>query len=140
MKADGTVGLSVGFIKDDFVWTKGFGYADLENKVPAKAESAYRLTSVTNPMTAVAVLQLAEPIRTRWRSCSARTAQRRHHFVAAKNADALKEKTENQASENNSDSSMGEVDFKGEKFLGNTKKFQFLQTISIVILELNVES
>ncbi|HSK70630.1 MAG TPA: serine hydrolase [Pyrinomonadaceae bacterium] len=60
MKADGTVGLSVGFIKDDFIWTKGFGFADLENKVPAKAESAYRLASVTKPMTAVAVLHLAE--------------------------------------------------------------------------------
>jgi CubicO group peptidase (beta-lactamase class C family) len=60
MKADGTVGLSVGFIKDDFVWTKGFGFADLENKVPAKAESAYRLASITKPMTAVAVLHLVE--------------------------------------------------------------------------------
>jgi CubicO group peptidase (beta-lactamase class C family)/tetratricopeptide (TPR) repeat protein len=39
---------------------KGFGYADLENKTPMKAESAYRLASVTKPMTAIAVLQLAE--------------------------------------------------------------------------------
>ncbi len=53
-------GLSVGFIKDDFTWARGFGYADLENKVPAKAESSYRLASVTKTITAAAVLQLAE--------------------------------------------------------------------------------
>ncbi|NIR48308.1 serine hydrolase [candidate division KSB1 bacterium] len=60
MAADRIPGLSVGFIKDDFVWTAGFGYADLENKCPAKAESAYRLASVTKPMTAVAILNLVE--------------------------------------------------------------------------------
>jgi CubicO group peptidase (beta-lactamase class C family) len=60
MAADKIPGLSVGFIKDDFVWAKGFGYADLENKSPAKAESMYRMASVTKPMTATAVLQLVE--------------------------------------------------------------------------------
>ncbi len=53
-------GLSIGFVKDDFIWTKGFGYADLENMVPAKPESSYRLASVTKTITAIAVLQLAE--------------------------------------------------------------------------------
>lgn len=60
IERDPIPGLSIAFMKDDFVWAKGFGYADLENKTPAKAESAYRLASVTKPMTAVAVLQLAE--------------------------------------------------------------------------------
>jgi CubicO group peptidase (beta-lactamase class C family)/tetratricopeptide (TPR) repeat protein len=60
MAIDGVPGLSIGFIKDDFMWVKGFGYADLENKSPAKPESAYRLASVTKPMTALAVMQLAE--------------------------------------------------------------------------------
>lgn len=60
MELDRTVGLTVGFIKDDFVWVKGYGFADLENKVPAKAESAYRLASVTKPMTAIAIMQLVE--------------------------------------------------------------------------------
>ena len=60
MALDRTVGLTIGFMKDDFVWVKGYGYADLENKVPAKAESAYRLASVTKPMTAVAIMQLVE--------------------------------------------------------------------------------
>ena len=60
MTLDKTVGVTIGFIKDDFVWVKGYGYADLENKSPAKAESAYRLASVTKPMTALAILQLVE--------------------------------------------------------------------------------
>lgn len=60
MKSDQAVGLTIGFIKDDFRWVKGFGYADLENKVPAKPESSYRMASVTKPMTAVAILTLVE--------------------------------------------------------------------------------
>lgn len=60
MTLDKIPGISVGFLKDDFVWVKGFGYADLENKVPAKPESAYRLASITKTITAMAVLQLVE--------------------------------------------------------------------------------
>ena len=60
MEIDQIPGLSIGFIKDDFMWTRGFGYADLENKVPATAKSGYRLASNTKSMTTVAVLQLAE--------------------------------------------------------------------------------
>lgn len=60
MEKDKIPGLTIGFIKDDYTWVKGFGYADLENKLPAKAESAYRLASVTKTMTGVAILQLAE--------------------------------------------------------------------------------
>jgi CubicO group peptidase (beta-lactamase class C family) len=53
-------GLTIGFQKDDFVWVEGFGFADLENQVPAGESSAYRLASNTKSMVAVAVLQLAE--------------------------------------------------------------------------------
>ncbi|HEX7178056.1 MAG TPA: serine hydrolase [Pyrinomonadaceae bacterium] len=60
MAADRTTALTIGFVKDGYVWVRGYGYADLENKLPARAESAYRLASVTKPMTAVAVMQLAE--------------------------------------------------------------------------------
>ena len=60
MKLDKTPGLTIGFIKDDFVWVKGYGFADLENRVPAKAESAYRLASVSKSMTALAIMQLVE--------------------------------------------------------------------------------
>ncbi len=60
MGNDKVPGLSIGFIKGDEIWAKGFGFADLENKLPARAESMYRLASVSKPMTAAAVLQLAE--------------------------------------------------------------------------------
>jgi CubicO group peptidase (beta-lactamase class C family) len=60
MAFDGIPGLSVGFIKGDFTWSKGFGYADLENKAPAKPESSYRLASITKTITATAILQLVE--------------------------------------------------------------------------------
>ena len=60
MKLDKTTGLTIGFVKDGFVWVKGYGFADLENKIPAKPESAYRLGSITMPMTAMAVMQLVE--------------------------------------------------------------------------------
>lgn len=60
MKADRIPGMTVGFFKDDYTWVKGFGFADLENKTPAHAESAYRLASVTKSMTGEAIVQLAE--------------------------------------------------------------------------------
>lgn len=60
MANDKTPGLSIAFMKDHFIWSKAYGFADLENRVPAKPESAYRLASVTKPMTAVAILQLVE--------------------------------------------------------------------------------
>lgn len=53
-------GVTVGFSQGGVEWVKGYGYADLENRVPATAQSSYRLASVTKPMTAVAILQLAE--------------------------------------------------------------------------------
>ncbi len=60
MEEDKIPGLTIGFYKDDYTWVKGFGYADLENKVPAKPESAYRLASITKTFTSTAILQLAE--------------------------------------------------------------------------------
>ncbi len=52
--------ITIGFFKDDYVWIKAYGCADVENDVPATIDSAYRLASVQKSMTAVAVLQLAE--------------------------------------------------------------------------------
>jgi CubicO group peptidase (beta-lactamase class C family) len=40
--------------------SKGYGLADVENSVPAKADTAYRLASITKSITAVAVMQLVE--------------------------------------------------------------------------------
>ena len=41
-------------------WADGFGEADLENGVPARAETIYRLASISKPMAATAVMQLVE--------------------------------------------------------------------------------
>lgn len=60
MERDRIPGMTVGFSRGDYTWVKGFGYADLENRTPAHAESAYRLASVTKAMTGAAVVQLAE--------------------------------------------------------------------------------
>jgi CubicO group peptidase (beta-lactamase class C family) len=60
MAYDRIPGLSVGFIKGDFTWSRGFGWADIENQSPAKPESSYRLASVTKTITAVAILKLME--------------------------------------------------------------------------------
>ena len=60
MALDKTPGLTIGFWKDGFVWVKGYGYSDLENRVPASPATAYRLASVSKSMTAVAIMQLVE--------------------------------------------------------------------------------
>jgi serine beta-lactamase-like protein LACTB len=41
-------------------WSNGYGFADLENFVPAKAATVYRLASISKPVTAAAVMQLVE--------------------------------------------------------------------------------
>lgn len=42
------------------VWSAGLGLADVENSVPARANTVYRLGSISKPITAVAAMQLAE--------------------------------------------------------------------------------
>jgi len=44
----------------ELIWSSGFGLADVENFVPAKASTVYRLGSISKPITAVAALQLYE--------------------------------------------------------------------------------
>ncbi len=41
-------------------WASGYGLADVEQSVPATADTVYRLASVSKPITAVAVMQLIE--------------------------------------------------------------------------------
>jgi len=54
-------GLSVAIVMaDQLRYAKGFGLADVENSVPAKATTVYRLGSLSKPLTAIGVMQLAE--------------------------------------------------------------------------------
>lgn len=41
-------------------WSAGYGFSDVENRVPARPETVYRWASVSKPVTAVAVMQLVE--------------------------------------------------------------------------------
>lgn len=54
-------GLSIAVVVDGaLVWSQAYGLADLENYVPATASTAYRTASIGKPLTATAVMQLAE--------------------------------------------------------------------------------
>lgn len=53
--------VSVAIVKDGkLAWTGAYGFSDLENSVPAKTSTMYRLASISKPITATAVMQLAE--------------------------------------------------------------------------------
>lgn len=53
--------LSVAVAMDNEVrWSAGYGMSDLENFVPAKNSTVYRLASISKPITATALLQLVE--------------------------------------------------------------------------------
>ena len=54
-------GVSVAVVKNGrTVLAKGYGFADLENDVPASAETVYRIGSVTKQFTSAAIMRLME--------------------------------------------------------------------------------
>jgi serine beta-lactamase-like protein LACTB, mitochondrial len=59
--ARGIPGLAVAVAVDGrIVYADGFGYADLEQRVPAWPSTKFRIGSVSKPLTAVALMQLVE--------------------------------------------------------------------------------
>jgi CubicO group peptidase (beta-lactamase class C family) len=61
MSKQSIAGLSVAVVTDNQLrWSAGYGFADVENFVPAKAATVYRLASVSKPITAVALMRLVE--------------------------------------------------------------------------------
>jgi CubicO group peptidase (beta-lactamase class C family) len=57
----GLPGMSVGIVDDhDLIWAKGFGYSDVEKKIPATPHTIYRVASVTKLVTATAIMQLRD--------------------------------------------------------------------------------
>jgi serine beta-lactamase-like protein LACTB, mitochondrial len=53
--------VSVAIVNDGkLAWTGAYGFSDMENSVPAKTSTMYRLASISKPITATAVMQLAE--------------------------------------------------------------------------------
>jgi CubicO group peptidase (beta-lactamase class C family) len=54
-------GLSAVILEDGKVlWTQGFGFADVERRVPATPDALYHIASLTKTFTAILVLQLVE--------------------------------------------------------------------------------
>ena len=54
-------GVTVGLVSGgDLVWTKSYGAADMEKKLPATTRTIYRIGSVTKQFTALMLLQLVE--------------------------------------------------------------------------------
>lgn len=59
--AEGIPGMSIAVLVDGrIVWSEGFGYADLENRIPATPLTRFRIGSVSKPVTAAAVGLLLE--------------------------------------------------------------------------------
>ncbi|HEX8564244.1 MAG TPA: serine hydrolase [Pyrinomonadaceae bacterium] len=53
--------LSSAVVKDQkVIWAKGFGFADLENKIPATENTAYHLASLTKTFASTIVMQLVQ--------------------------------------------------------------------------------
>ena len=54
-------GLSVGIVHNGkLVYRKGFGYADVESKIPITPKTCFRIASISKTFTAVAIIQLVE--------------------------------------------------------------------------------
>ncbi len=61
MEKNSVPGISIAIAVDgQLVYSKGFGYADLENKVPFTAQTVSRIGSVSKTFTALAAMQLVE--------------------------------------------------------------------------------
>jgi len=57
----GVPGLSIGMVVGDkLVWARGYGYADLQKKIPATPQTLFGIRSITKTFTAVAILQLRD--------------------------------------------------------------------------------
>jgi CubicO group peptidase (beta-lactamase class C family) len=66
MAYGGLPGLSIGIVHDQhLVWTRAFGYADIESKRAATPGTLYRIASITKLFTATAVMQLRDAGRLR---------------------------------------------------------------------------
>jgi CubicO group peptidase (beta-lactamase class C family) len=72
MKENKIPGLSVSVAnKEKVIWSEGFGYADLENKIPVQITTKFRIGSISKLLTALAIgklldgneLALIDPVR-----------------------------------------------------------------------------
>src|SRR5262249_44522288 len=58
---DDRAGITVGVVSGtSLMWTRSYGYADMEKKTPATRETVYRIGSITKQFTALMLLQLVQ--------------------------------------------------------------------------------
>ena len=61
MEEHSVPGLSACIVKENkLVWSKGYGWADVENKIPMTADTIQNIGSISKTVTATAVMQLWE--------------------------------------------------------------------------------
>lgn len=61
MEANSIPGVAIAISRDNkLVYSRGFGFADLENRIPFTAQTVSRIGSISKTFTALAVMQLAE--------------------------------------------------------------------------------
>ena len=61
MKNQEQPGLSIGIVyNQDLIWAKGFGFADIDNKVAATPSTLYRIASISKLFTSTAIMQLRD--------------------------------------------------------------------------------
>ena len=61
MAYSGQPGISVAVVKDqEVVWSRGFGYADIEVEKEASPETIYKIASITKLFTSTAIMQLRD--------------------------------------------------------------------------------
>jgi CubicO group peptidase (beta-lactamase class C family) len=61
MKRDKVPGVSVAFFENgQIVWTRGYGYADVEKKTPVTADTLFQAASISKPVAALAAMHLVE--------------------------------------------------------------------------------
>jgi len=54
-------GLSIAIVYDqELVWSKGFGYSNVDKKIPATSHTIYRIASITKLFTSTAIMQLRD--------------------------------------------------------------------------------
>jgi CubicO group peptidase (beta-lactamase class C family) len=61
MAYEGWPGLTLGIVHDqELIWTKAYGYANVEKKIPSSVNTKYILASNTKQFTAIAILKLRD--------------------------------------------------------------------------------
>jgi D-alanyl-D-alanine carboxypeptidase len=61
MEYRGLPGMSVGIVYDqELIWSRGFGYADVEKQILATPQTIYRIASITKVFTSTAIMQLRD--------------------------------------------------------------------------------